>query len=253
MEKSMSKIANVLTMIGMCVALTGAHAEGMIQTAGTMVVVPAYGEVRHPNDQAFATFMVEEQDKDKAAAASRVNLKMKQGTDILRKEDSQAILKTRGYYSYPIYAEDSASRQAGKQRQPIGWRVGQYVDLTTTNIDALPRTVAAAQRVIALSGLHFGLSELTARKLEEQRIAAAYRNLLDKVRAIAKAMGRNSADAVLDTLDFEGSGNYAGQEIQAMPKAMRMASADIQQVEEPSFEPGETTLSTRVVARVKFK
>ena len=252
MKKSMLWIPNVLAVLCACVVLTNAHAEGTVQTAGTVVVVPAYGEVKHPNDQAFATFMVEVQDKDKSAAASRVNLKMKQGTDILRKEDSQAILKTRGYYSYPIYAEDPASRQAGKQRQPIGWRVGQYVDLTTTNIDALPRTVAAAQRVIALNGLHFGLSEVTTRKLEEQRIAAAYRNLLDKVQAIAKAMGRNSADAVLDTLDFEGSGNYAGQEIQAMPKAMRAASADVQ-VEEPSFEPGETTLGTRVVARVKFK
>ena len=252
MKKSMPWIANLLAVLCACVVLTNAHAEGAVQTAGTVVVVPAYGEVKHPNDQAFATFMVEEQDKDKSAAASRVNLKMKQGTDILRQEDSQAILKTRGYYSYPIYAEDLASRQAGKQRQPIGWRVGQYVDLTTTNIDALPRTVAAAQRVIALNGLHFGLSEAATRKLEEQRIAAAYRNLLDKVQAIAKAMGRNSADAVLDTLDFEGSGNYAGQEIQAMPKAMRAASADVQ-VEEPSFEPGETTLSTRIVARVKFK
>jgi predicted secreted protein len=239
-------------MIGMCVALTGVHAEGMIQTAGTMVVVPAYGEVKHSNDQAFATFMAEEQDKDKSAAASRVNLKMKQGADILRKEDSQAVLKTRGYYSYPIYTDDSAPRQAGKQRQQIGWRVGQYVDLTTTNIDALPRTVAAAQRVIALTSLRFGLSEVATRKLEERRIATAYRNLLDKIQAIAKAMGRNSADAVLDTLDFEGSGNYAGQEIQAMPKPMRAASADMP-VEEPSFEPGETTLSTRVVARVKFK
>ncbi len=39
---------------------------------------------RHANDEAVLTLMVEEQDKDKAAAASRVNQKMKQGIDIVR-------------------------------------------------------------------------------------------------------------------------------------------------------------------------
>lgn len=249
----MSRTAGFLAVAVFCAAFHGAMAQGAaVQTSGTVVVVPAYGEVKHLNDQAFATFMIEEQDKDKSAAASRVNLKMKQGVDILHKEDPQAVLRTRGYYSYPIYADDVTPRQAGKQRQAIGWRVGHYLDLTTDNLDALPRTVAAAQRVLALSSLHFGLSEATARKLEEQRIAAAYRNLLDKIQSIARAMGRNPADAVLDTLDFEGSGNYAGQEMQAAPKAMRAAMAE-PQVEEPSFEPGETTLATRVVGRVRFK
>ena len=73
--------------------------------AQTLVIVPAFGEVTHPNDQATATFLVEEQDKDKAVAASRVNQKMTQGLDILRKQDPQATLKTQGYYTYPVYAE----------------------------------------------------------------------------------------------------------------------------------------------------
>lgn len=230
-----------------------ATAQGAaVQTAGTVVVVPAYGEVRAPNNQAVATFMVEEQDKDKATAASRANQKMKQGLEILKKEDPHAILKTRGYYTYPVYSDDQVPRQAGKPRQPAAWRVGHYLDMTTTNLDALPRTVAAAQRVLALNGLHFGLSEDAARKLEEQRITAAYRNLLDKIQAIARAMGRSPAEAVLDTIDFEASGNYALQETLTAPKPMRAAMAE-PQVEEPSFEPGETTLNTRVVGRVRFK
>ena len=36
----------------------------------TLVIVPANGEVSHANDQAIVTFMIEEQDKDKAAAAT---------------------------------------------------------------------------------------------------------------------------------------------------------------------------------------
>jgi predicted secreted protein len=112
--------------------------------------------------------------------------------------------------------------------------------------------VASAQQVVALNSLHFGLADATRKKLEEQRIAAAYANLTERVAAIAKAMGRNPSDALLDTLDFEASGVYPREEVQSM-KAMRAASADSMHVEEPRFEPGETTLNTRVIAKVRFQ
>jgi uncharacterized protein len=221
-------------------------------TGGTVVVVPAYGEVRHPNDEAHATFMVEEQDKDKTIAASRVNQKMNQGTDIVKREDPQAILKTFGYYTYPVYSDEQIQPRQNKPRQLIGWRVGQYLEVRTTNLAALPKMAAAAQQILALNGLQFGLTEATARKLEAQQIAAAYANLTDRIAAVARAMGRNVEDAVMDTVDFEGSGAYAPQQERA-PKAMRFTAAAATQVEEPSFEPGETTLNMRVVGRIRFK
>ncbi|HYD96082.1 MAG TPA: SIMPL domain-containing protein [Noviherbaspirillum sp.] len=230
------------------------HAQVPVQTAGALVVVPAYGEVRQPNDEARATLMIEEQDKDKTAAASRVNQKMRQGTEIVRKEDPQAVLKTRGYYTYPVYSDEPQPRQGSRPPQIIAWRVGQYLDVVTPNLEALPRTVASAQRVLALNSLRFGLTEATTRKIDEQRIAVAYRNLTDRIAAIAKAMGRSPADAVMDTVDFEASGAYA-QEAHAS-KAMRAAPMAMQEsveVQEPSFEPGETTLGLRVVAKVRFK
>jgi len=231
-----------------------AHAQ--TQPSGTLVIVPAFGEVRQANDEARATLMVEEQDKDKAAAASRVNQKMKQGVDILKREDPTATLKTKGYYTYPVYTDEQQPRPvSNKPRTPVGWRVGQYLELTTTNLNGLPKTIAAAQRVLALNGLHFGLTEGTSKKLDEKRIDATYRNLTERIAAIAKAMGRNPADAVLDTVDFEGSGAYAQQPEVAAFKSMRAAapSMDAMQVEEPSFEPGETTLSMRLVGKVRFK
>ena len=227
--------------------------QAQVQTAGTLVVVPAYGEVKHVNDEARITLMIEEQDKDKAAAASRVNQKMKQGAEIVKREDPQAILKTRGYYTYPVYPEDQP-RPNNKLRQPAGWRVGQYLEVTTTSLGNLPKTVAAAQKILALNGLQFGLSDATARQLDQKRIDATYRNLTERIAAIAKAMGRNAADAVLETVDFEGSGAYAQNE--AAPQMKSMSAAAMQQaaqVEEPSFEPGETALQMRVVGKVKFK
>ena len=237
-------------------AQTGAFAQSL-PTAGTLVVVPANGEVTVANDQAIATFAVEEQDKDKAAAASRVNQKMKQGMDLIRKEDPQASLKTQGYYTYPVYPEERPlpNGVVPKVRVPTAYRVGQYLEVKTTNLATLPKTTAAAQKILTLNGLQFGLTPATTKRVDDQRIAAAYQNLNERVAAIAAAMGRKLSDAALDTVDFEGSGNYAQNAGAPAPMYARMAkgAANDQQVSEPTFEPGETTLQTHLVGKVKFK
>jgi uncharacterized protein YggE len=253
----MTVITKLAAAAAVSVALA-AHAAPTpsLPTTGALVVVPAYGEVKHANDQAIATLAIEEQDKDKAAAASRVNQKMKQGLEIVKKEDPNASLKTQGYYTYPVYPEERPlpNGQAPKPRVPTAWRVGQSLQVTTTNLNSLPKTVAAAQKILTLNGIQFGLSPETTKQLDDQRIAATYKNLNERIAAIATAMGRNLGDAVLDTIDFEGSGNYAQREGAPAPMMMmRAKSMDSGEVSEPSFEPGETTLTMQVVGKVKFK
>jgi uncharacterized protein YggE len=246
---------------------TQAHAQSapnvqVATTAGTLVIVPAFGEVRHVNDEATVTFMVEEQDKDRAAATARVNQKMKQGTEIVRREDREAELKTVNYYTFPVYPEvpDSPRPLSAQQQQarriPIGWRVGQSLEVRTRNLSNLPKTVAAAQKVVNLSGIDYHLSPLLTKQLDDERIAATYRNLNERIASIARAMGRSVNDAVIDTIDFEGSGNYVGnpapmsQHVMMSGSALRKQEAEMP---EPSFEPGETTLSMRLVGKVKFR
>ena len=229
-----------------------AFAQSPPQTNGAVVVVPAHGEVKQGNDEARLVLMIEEQDKDKAQAASRVNAKMKRGTELVRRHDPSAKLQTRGYYSFPVYADEQPRTPQGpsRTRQLVGWRVGQYLDVTTLDLLALPTMVGSAQSVLAISSLNFGLSDKARRKLDEQRIAAAYANLLERIASIARAMGRAPGDALLDTIDFEGSGNYAPE---SAAQKMTLRAAPASQVEEPSFEPGETTLQMRVVGRFKFR
>jgi predicted secreted protein len=232
------------------------HAQAALSTSGTLVIVPAFGEVKHANDQATAMFAIEEQDKDKAVAASRVNQKMKQGAEIVRREDPQAALKTQGYYTYPVYAERRPLPD-GSAPKPLvtGWRVGQYLEVKTSNLAGLPKTTAAAQKILALNSLNFGLAPATLKQLDDQRIGATYQNLNERIASIAAAMGRKVADAAIDTVDFEGSGNYVGQraEVAAAPQMMSRMAKDSGEVSEPSFEPGETTLQMRLVGKVKFK
>jgi uncharacterized protein YggE len=83
----MTIMKNFAAVAAITIALA-AHAAptDSVPTAGTLVVVPAFGEVKHANDQVVVTLAIEEQDKDKAAAASRVNTKMKQGLEIVKKK-----------------------------------------------------------------------------------------------------------------------------------------------------------------------
>jgi uncharacterized protein YggE len=226
-------------------------------TTGTLVIVPANGEVRHANDQATVSFIVEEHDRDKNAAAARVNRKMKEGTEIVRRADPKAELKTQGYFTYPVYPEPPVQPlPAGRtpvKPVPIGWRVGQYLEVKTTNLADLPKTVGAAQKLLSINGIQFGLAPATEKMLDDRRIAETYRNLNERIASIARAMGRQPADAVIDTVDFEGSGNYAPQAEMRMVQVSgsRMKASD--EMPEPSFEPGETTLQMRLVGKVKFK
>jgi len=248
----MSRSSQLLFAAVLATAAMAAHAQA-VPTTGTLVIVPATGEMVVPNDEARATLTIEEQDKDKAAAASRVNKKMKQGIDIVKKQDPQAQLKTRGYYTYAVYSEE-APRANNKPRAVVGWRVGQYLDVTTTNLDGLPKTVAAAQGILGLNNLQFGLSPATTRKLDAELINATYKNLNERITSIATAMGRRNSDAVVETVDFEGSGNYAQNAGAPQAAMMRMKSDMAQEsVAEPSFEPGESTVGMHLVGKVRFK
>ncbi|MBG7618726.1 SIMPL domain-containing protein [Herbaspirillum sp. AP02] len=246
-------------------AQTQAQAQGSmpaaVATTGTMVVVPANGEISVPNDQARVTLQVEEQDKDKTTAASRVNQKMKQGIELLKRQDPQATLKSYGYYTYAVYAEPpqvtpQQPRQPAKARPVVGWRVGQYLEMTTGNLTALPKTVASAQSLMNLNGLQFGLSPAAAGKLDAALVNATYRNLEERIGFIANAMHRAPSDAVIETVDFEGSGNYAAPAAAPMAKGVMMRADMVQEnasVAEPSFEPGESTVNMRLVGKVRFK
>jgi predicted secreted protein len=240
---------------GFAVVVAGALSSPLYAqqvNTGTLVTVSGYADIKADNDQATASFFIEEQDKDKAAAASRVNQKMKLGTELIKKEDAQAQLATRGYYSYPIYAEElSVVAGQPRKRQQTGWRVGQYLEIKTQNLKQLPAVTAVLQKNLALNGISFGLSDTARKNLEAERLEAGYKNFSERVHIITKAMGRKDTDVLIESLDFDASDSeprpYAVQRM-SVGAAVRDAP-----VEETSFEPGVTSLTIRVVGKLRVK
>lgn len=241
----MTKVHQLAMAVVLGTCALGAQA---IQTGGSAVHVQAVGEVASANDQAQLVLSVEEQDKDKAIAASRVNTTMKLGTDRLRSMDASAQLKTQGYYTYPVYAE--AQPKAGQAREIVGWRVGQRLAVTTQNIAGLPKLVAAVQGTLALSDIRFGLSPAAQKQHDAAVLASAYKNLSERASALAAAMGRNPADLVLEVVDLTPAGHAAPQLM--MARASMKADSE-SGVAEPSFEPGESVMSQEITGKFRLK
>lgn len=218
-----------------------------LPTENSLVTVTAVGSVTAPNDEARLVFGYEEQGKDKAALASSVNLRLKQGIAALKKADPNARLSMDSYRTYAVY-DEAAARAQKRDAQQIGWRVSQQVRMVTGDFAVLPTTVAAAQKVLALRSVDFGLSEETSRKLEQRRVEAAYRSLEEQVGFIAGAMRRPVADAKLESLDF---GAASVDRIHVTGSKLRRE--DMGEVEEPSLQPGETKLELRATAKIRFK
>jgi uncharacterized protein len=190
---------------------------------------------------------------------------MKQGTEIVRRADPQAELKTVRYFTTPVYPEapypprNLTPQEQAARRVPIGWRVSQELEVRTRNLANLPKVVGAAQDVLGVTRIDYHLSRELTRQMDDERIAATYRNLNERIASIARAMGRSVNDAVIDTVDFEGSGNYA-MNYAAAPAPPAYQRVDVagsrvrrEDQAEPSFEPGETTLQMRLVGKLRFR
>ena len=236
----------------LCATSATAIAQSLPSTTGTLITLSANGEVKHANDQAHASLRLEEQDKDRNAAVSRLNQKMKQGIALVKRDDTSAVLTTRGYATMPIYA-DAPPKPDNKLRQVIGWRVSQSLEVVTSNLSGLPATIADAQSLFALQGLSFSLSEPATRLLDDERIQTTYRNLLARVASVAKSMGRSNADATIESIDVDTPAGYALQQKSGMPMAMMRNAAEAVPIETPNFEAGETALSLQMNAKVRLK
>ncbi len=230
-----------------CIALTIAAAQVPAQTPvaprrfeGTVVTISATAEVEATNDEALASFYLEVQDADLARAQSQLNQRIGEGVATLKRADPKAQVETAGYGSYPIYA-------AGGGRKIVGWRVRQSVNLRTTELTALPKTVAAGQQHLALGAIAFRLSRAARDRLDAELIQRGYANLSARIAAAAQAMGVPPARVRIEEVGFGARGE--GPPIVPMARAMAISA---ESVAEPSFDAGQSTQRIDVTAKVRF-
>jgi predicted secreted protein len=248
--KSMPEIGMSTRLIRaalLVLALATSHSVGAQPPAaparfeGTLVLMTGAAEIEAANDEVLAMFHLEVQDADLARAQSQVNQRVSEGVAALKRADPRAQVETGGYGSYPVYA-------SGGARKIVGWRVRQSVNLRTTELASLPKTVAAGQQQLALGGINFRLSRTAREKLEAELIRRALANLNARVSAAAQAMNVPAARVRIEEVNF---GVRGGEGPPIVPMA-RMAPMAAEAVAEPSFDAGQSTQQLSVTAKVRF-
>ena len=242
---------NTIALLGGLLLGAQVHAESSMTTSGVVIMVPATGEVSHVNEEVTASFEARSKAQDKAAATSEVSRKMKEGLAALRAQDPTAKLQTAAFRFYPQYKKSKASSndEFNQASEIIAWEVAQRVTVTTQDLAGLPKASAAAQGALDLVHLDFHLTSATTRKLDDQRTASAYQRLSERIASFAAAMGKKMGDATLESVSIDG----AGERNEFQRVMVTGSSVKRQDVAEPVFEAGETTLTMNLVGKVRFK
>jgi len=198
------------------------------QNAGTVLLMSGAAELEVPNDEAVANFFYEAQDADLRKAQAAVNQRVADGTAALKRADPKAQVETTGYSSYPVYS-------GGTARTIVGWRVRQGLTLRTEDLAGLPRTVSAAQSLLALGGIDFRLSRAARDKLDAQLIQLATANLNARLATAVGALGGSPGRLRLEEVNF--GGRDAPQPVMMRQAPMMASDAS---PPPPSFEAGRS-------------
>ena len=238
--------AKSFLVVSVCAALFAAAGA---QTAfaktprpnGTTVTLPVTASIEVANDQAVIELYVLEQSKDIAQATNKAIERAAEGLKQLKTLYPQAELKNQTLTSTPRYSK----AKEGEAPEIVGWEVRQSVSAKLKNVEqAAP---------FAFRSVGFQLSPESRAAVQDQLVRDAVKNLKAQAKVIAEAMVGQNARVTYETVDFHNSAydrpvTYRMNADMVMAKAMAAEAAPAL----PVFEPGMTTLSRNLTAKVRI-
>ena len=210
---------------------------------GTIVLLRAEAETYVDNDEARVSIFVEEQNADRAMAASAVNRKMADAIERVKKDDPTADVRSTGYFTNPEYGPRS--------NKVTGWQVRQEVLIVTRKLADLQKLVADVQSVAGVSGVAFGLSREAQRKVDAQLFDMAFADMRARMSSVAHALGKADKDVEIDEIDLTSVDRPLGAQMAPAPMMARAKFDDA--VAQPKFEPGDSRQSVSFTAHVRVR
>jgi predicted secreted protein len=235
-----ASVARCVSALVFSLGVATAVAQPAPRADNALVQLTASAELELPNDEAVASFAVEVQDADAQRAQTLVNQRAAVGLAALKKADPSAQIETAGYSSYPVYARDGNSRITG-------WRVRQGLQLRTTDLAALPRTIAQGQETMILAGVEFRVSRKAREGARAELIRRAVGDLNLRVAAVAQALNVAPERLRLEELSFSPEG---GERPPMMFRAQ--SAADAPAAPPPALEAGSSLQQLTVSAKLRI-
>jgi len=149
------------------------------------VNLQAQAEREIPNDQLTVMLAVEEEGKEAAKIANKINQDMDWALKIVGNK-SEVESRTQAYNTYPIY----------DKRTVIGWRAIQQLELKSTNITDLSELVGKLQSRLQVKNMRFSPTRETRVQYENELIEEAMIAFKQRIDIIKKHMDNKNVRIV---------------------------------------------------------
>lgn len=215
---------------------------------GTVVTLPVTATVELANDQAVVSFYTVEVDKDLATATKRVIDRVNKGLNELKALGLPVEFETQSMSSYPRYSQT----KNGEQAKIVGWEVRQNISGTVKDVAAAAPLAQKVGEYFAFERVSFTLSRQAQQKVQDDLMKAAVMQARQQAEVIAMSLGAQADDVRIESMDFNAANieRYGNRLYAAMAADTVRAKASMPV---PVFEPGQTTVSRYMTARVRIK
>lgn len=215
---------------------------------GTVVTLPVTATLELENDQAVVSFYTVEVDKDLATATKRVIDRVNKGLNELKALNLPVEFETQSMSSYPRYSQT----KNGEEAKIIGWEVRQNISGTVKDVTAAAPLAQKVGEYFAFERVNFTLSRQAQQKVQNELMKAAVMQARQQAEVIALTLGAQARDVRIESMDFNASNieRYGNRVYASMAADGVRAKAAMPT---PVFEPGQTTVSRYMTARVRIK
>lgn len=198
-----------------------------------MVNLQAQSERDVPNDQLTVLLAVEEEGKEAAKIADKINKDMDWA---LSKTKSHKDIETRtlSYNTYPVY----------DKRTVVAWRATQQLELKSTNVTDLSELVGVLQERLQVKNMSFSPTKETRKYYEDDLIEEAMVAFKQRVELIKKHMDNKNVRIVNINVS---TGNGYPTPVYAENRAMSMSLKSA-----PAVEAGTSNITVTVSGSVQF-
>jgi predicted secreted protein len=198
------------------------------------VYLDAQAEREIPNDEMRVVLYVEQQGRDAATLAERINQDMNWALEIVKGEKSVAAASG-NYRTVPLYENRLIAR----------WRVSQDLELVSTSIERLTELTGRLQERLQVRSMEFRPTKSTRDRHQEQLMEEA-RSLFKRR---AEIVGRHMPSRQYRIVELHvnaGGGPVPLERMRAAVLAMDAAPA-------PAVEAGTSLLTVTVSGNVQFQ
>lgn len=197
------------------------------------VNLQAQSERDIPNDQLTVLLAVEEEGKEAAKIANKINKDMEWALNIAGKHNDIES-RSLSYNTYPIY----------DKRTVIGWRAIQQLELKSTSITELSELVGELQDRLQVKNMKFNPTRETRVRYENELIEEAMLAFKQRIEIVKKHMDEKNVRIINLRVN---TGGGRPQPIYAESRMMAMDSKSA-----PGVEAGTSKITVTINGSVQF-